>query len=127
MKIFLIRHGETFANIKADTYFNDRVPDHLVTLTDNGLQQADMAGNWLKDYCEQNAITLDNARIWRSPYYPPTSKKFTIGYRRLSLVRESDVVKCQSTPFCAELRMVCQTDNSSFKEIIEGIRLPKRH
>jgi len=68
MKIFLIRHGETVANIKDDAYYSQRVPDHRVQLTENGLLQADMAGRWLREYCGQNAIGLDNARIWRSPY-----------------------------------------------------------
>jgi len=68
MKIFLIRHGETFANIKADIYFDERVPNHLVSLTDNGIRQADAAGKWLARYCEEHSIFLDNARIWRSPY-----------------------------------------------------------
>lgn len=66
MKIFLIRHGETTANI-GDNYIS-RIPDHLVPLTENGIIQANIAGKWLADYCVQNGISFDNARIWRSPY-----------------------------------------------------------
>jgi broad specificity phosphatase PhoE len=66
MKIFLIRHGETTANI-GDNYVS-RTPDHLVPLTENGIVQANAAGKWLADYCTQNGISLENARIWRSPY-----------------------------------------------------------
>ena len=66
MKIFLIRHGETTANI-GDNYIL-RTPDHLVKLTDNGIEQANMAGRWLADYCIQNKVSLENARMWRSPY-----------------------------------------------------------
>ena len=66
MRIFLIRHGETTMNI-GDNYVA-RVPDHLVSLTNNGIAQANAAGTWLADYCSQNGIWLENARIWRSPY-----------------------------------------------------------
>ena len=66
MHIFLIRHGES----KANTGENDivRLPDHLVSLTPNGINQAFQAGTWLKNYCDENDISLANARIWRSPY-----------------------------------------------------------
>lgn len=66
MRIFLIRHGETTANV-GDNY-GPRLLDHLVPLTENGIIQANEAGKWLKDYCIQNNIALDNARVWRSPY-----------------------------------------------------------
>jgi broad specificity phosphatase PhoE len=66
MKIFLIRHGESTAN--ADGNYVHRTPDHLITLTESGIKQANTAGKWLVDYCVQNSISLENARIWRSPY-----------------------------------------------------------
>jgi phosphohistidine phosphatase SixA len=66
MKIFLIRHGESTAN--ADGNYVHRTPDHLITLTENGIKQANAGGKWLADYCVQNNISLENARIWRSPY-----------------------------------------------------------
>ena len=68
IKILLIRHGESIANTKADSYFNERVPDQLVSLTERGIQQADAAGAWMLDYCKKSGISLDDARIWRSPY-----------------------------------------------------------
>jgi 2,3-bisphosphoglycerate-dependent phosphoglycerate mutase len=66
MKIFLIRHGESIANIGEN--FISRLPDHLVSLTENGLLQANTAGKWLYEYCVKNNIDLSKARIWRSPY-----------------------------------------------------------
>ncbi|MCL2099686.1 MAG: histidine phosphatase family protein [Oscillospiraceae bacterium] len=66
MQIFLIRHGETTANI-GENYVS-RVPDHLVSLTEKGIAQSNKAGKWLADYCVQNNIYLNNACIWRSPY-----------------------------------------------------------
>jgi len=68
MKIFLIRHGETTANTGTEEYYTSRTLDHLVSLTDNGIAQANAAGRWLVDYCKKNGIVFDNARIWRSPY-----------------------------------------------------------
>ena len=66
MHIFLIRHGESMANVGAN--FEKRVPDHLVHLTENGRVQARAAGEWLADYCRNNGIDLSRARIWQSPF-----------------------------------------------------------
>lgn len=66
MHIFLIRHGESIANV-GDNYIK-RIPDHLVELTDLGKKQAYEGGVWLKNYCDEQGICLENARIWRSPY-----------------------------------------------------------
>ena len=66
MHIFLIRHGESQTNI-GENYIK-RIPDHLVSLTETGRQQALDQGKWLASYCEKNGIDLSKARIWRSPY-----------------------------------------------------------
>ncbi len=66
MHIFLIRHGESNSNTGEN--FVSRVPDHLVSLTENGLKQADENGKWLAEYCKKKGINLENAMIWRSPY-----------------------------------------------------------
>ena len=66
MHIFLIRHGESIANV-GDNYV-ERLPDHLVSLTENGINQARESGKWLAEYCKKNNIDLTNARIWRSPF-----------------------------------------------------------
>jgi len=64
--IFLIRHGESITNVGEN--FVDRTPDHLVSLTQNGIKQAHEAGEWLANYCDEKKICFDKARIWRSPY-----------------------------------------------------------
>ncbi len=64
--MFLIRHGESIANTGENDI--ERLPDHLVSLTNNGIKQAFEAGAWLKDYCDKQNIDLSHARIWRSPY-----------------------------------------------------------
>ncbi len=66
MHIFLIRHGESISN-SGENYVK-RLPDHLVSLTDNGIAQANENGKWLAEYCKKKNIDLKNARIWRSPY-----------------------------------------------------------
>lgn len=66
MHIFLIRHGESIAN-NGNNYIK-RIPDHLVPLSEEGKKQAREAGIWLANYCRENNICLENARIWRSPY-----------------------------------------------------------
>ena len=66
MHIFLIRHGESLANV-GDNY-EKRIPDHLVPLTENGKEQARTNGKWLAEYCEKKGIDLSSARIWRSPF-----------------------------------------------------------
>ncbi|MBQ8380753.1 MAG: histidine phosphatase family protein [Clostridia bacterium] len=66
MHIFLIRHGESISN--AGENFVKRIPDHLVELTDNGREEARLAGEWLLGYCKEKNIDLSRARIWRSPF-----------------------------------------------------------
>lgn len=66
MHIFLIRHGESVANVGEN--YEKRIPDHLVSLTENGKQQAFQNGRWLKKHCDEHNIDLSRARIWRSPY-----------------------------------------------------------
>ena len=62
----MIRHGESIANT-GENYVN-RIPDHLVSLTENGKRQANENGAWLANYCRENGVDLSRARIWRSPY-----------------------------------------------------------
>jgi len=66
MHIFLIRHGESMANTGENRY--SRLPDHLVSLTEKGKQQAYDAGVFLANYIKENNIDISKARIWRSPY-----------------------------------------------------------
>ncbi len=66
MHIFLIRHGESIANTGEN--YEKRIPDHLVPLTERGMEQARKTGEWLADYCREKGIDLSRARIWRSPF-----------------------------------------------------------
>ncbi len=66
MHIFLIRHAESITN--AGENYEKRVPDHLVSLTENGMKQAEEQGRRLAEYCRAKGVDLTRARIWRSPY-----------------------------------------------------------
>jgi len=66
MKIFLIRHGESIQNTKEN--FELGLPDHKVYLSENGKQEANQAGFFLKEYIKNNNINIDNATLWISPY-----------------------------------------------------------
>lgn len=87
MHIFLIRHGESIANV-GENYIK-RIPDHLVSLTETGKQQARENGAWLADYCKEKGIDLSHARIWRSPYLRTrqTSEEFN-RFLNISDIRE---------------------------------------
>lgn len=87
MHIFLIRHGESIANIGSN--YDERIPDHLVSLTETGKRQAYEAGIWLANYCKEQGVCLEKARIWRSPYLRTrqTSEEFNASLN-ISDIRE---------------------------------------
>lgn len=66
MKIFLIRHGESMQNTKEN--YNIGLPDHKVYLTEQGKEEAKLAGEFLKKYIIDNEIDLHNSVMWVSPY-----------------------------------------------------------
>lgn len=66
MRIFLIRHGESEANVGKN--YQNRLPDHLVPLTEKGRQQARAGGEFLADYCQKQGLDLTKARLWQSPF-----------------------------------------------------------
>lgn len=68
MNIFLIRHGESEANL--DKSVNARIADHKIPLSDDGKRQAEAAGVALRRFLEANRRDWQHApfRLWRSPY-----------------------------------------------------------
>lgn len=66
MKIFLIRHGESMQNTKEN--YNIGLPDHKVYLTEQGKEEARLAGEFLKKYIDDNNIDISNSTMWISPY-----------------------------------------------------------
>lgn len=70
MKIILIRHGESKANVDPDHYA--KVMDHNVELTDKGVEQAKNAGRELQQhidsYEEDGYKILPSLYVFYSPY-----------------------------------------------------------
>lgn len=67
MRILLVRHGETIANVDRKVHLT--IPDSLVPLTHKGIMQAQQAGRFIEDYLENNGKRKKTKiRIWRSPY-----------------------------------------------------------
>ncbi len=66
MKLFLIRHGESMQNTKEN--YSIGLPDHKVYLSENGRNQANLAGAYLKSYLEEKQIDISKSTLWVSPY-----------------------------------------------------------
>ena len=62
MRIFLVRHGESLGNV--DKSVHAKLPDHAISLSERGREQARAAGAFLANYCRGT----DRIRIWTSPY-----------------------------------------------------------
>ncbi|MCI8617056.1 MAG: phosphoglycerate mutase family protein [Clostridia bacterium] len=95
MHIFLIRHGESIANNGSN--YVERIPDHLVELSDLGKQQSREAGIWLAQYCKEQNIAFDNAKIWRSPYLRTrqTSEEFNLSLKISNIKEEISLIEQQ--------------------------------
>lgn len=65
MRIFLIRHGESAQNTRENF---DNLPDPQIPLTKKGIIQAENCAEFLKDYCHENKIDLENSVMFISPY-----------------------------------------------------------
>lgn len=67
MKIVLVRHGESEANLYLNRGEALPVADHAVNLTERGIEQAREAGAYLRDhFIPQNRS--ERIRVWSSPY-----------------------------------------------------------
>jgi hypothetical protein len=62
IRVFVIRHGESIANVDPSRLLE--LSDHMITLSDEGRQQAKQAGGFLKDYLGVDV----RPRIYVSPY-----------------------------------------------------------
>jgi 2,3-bisphosphoglycerate-dependent phosphoglycerate mutase len=63
MRIFLVRHGESLANVQPQ--LTSVVADHAIGLSDKGISQARAAGVFLRS---QNVGLRSRVRLWCSPY-----------------------------------------------------------
>lgn len=65
MRIFLIRHAESTQNTRENF---DNLPDPQIPLTQKGISQAEDCAEFLKNYCQENKIDLENSVMFTSPY-----------------------------------------------------------
>lgn len=63
-RIILIRHGESQANV--DKYLFGRVPDYTIELTENGREQAKVAGRRLKELVGEETVYFYVSPFWRA-------------------------------------------------------------
>jgi broad specificity phosphatase PhoE len=91
--IYLVRHGESLANVNRDIHYS--VPDWKVALTYKGLKQAKVAGNRLYRELKgkfdarseaQNNVIRPLLRIYRSPY--------------IRARQTCDSMRCEHFPWC---------------------------
>jgi len=65
-RIFLVRHGQSEANIDKAT--NARMADHAINLTEEGHKQAKKAGAFLNGWLDNKVGDDEYVRMWHSPY-----------------------------------------------------------
>lgn len=67
MRVFLVRHGLSQANVDWET--NKKIADHAIELTEEGKKQAAAAGRYLATYFNSNPSFFGlHIRLWHSPY-----------------------------------------------------------
>jgi 2,3-bisphosphoglycerate-dependent phosphoglycerate mutase len=66
MKIFLVRHGQSEANVDKSVYLT--TADHAIQLSSLGRKQAAQAGSYLSKYFNEHNISGEKIRLWTSPY-----------------------------------------------------------
>ena len=70
MRIILVRHGQSVANIDSEVY--GHTADHAIPLSPRGMEQAETAGDriadWYRDHGGYDPQALPHIRLWVSPY-----------------------------------------------------------
>lgn len=103
-KVFLVRHGQSMANI--DPSKNRDLPDHKIELTEHGEEQADQAGLFLNDYLRSNL--KDNSfvgkanRFFTGKQYFQRIRMWNSPYERTR--RTADIVFTRCSDFIADKR-----------------------
>ncbi len=83
MRIILVRHGESEANVDMSIY--ERQADSEISLTDKGFQQAGNAGKFLRDYFLQSEIRSEISNT-RNRYEDAIAK------RELAIQRQGELL-----------------------------------
>lgn len=65
-RIFLVRHAESEGNVDKTVHLS--VPDHAIALSPNGVLQAKMAAEFLRDFYLRAGHSFTTTCLWSSPY-----------------------------------------------------------
>ena len=66
MQIYLVRHGESQANVDGSIHVH--TADHAIPLSERGERQADAAGVFLHGHFQSLGESFGKVRLWNSPY-----------------------------------------------------------
>ncbi|KAK1410757.1 hypothetical protein QVD17_37296 [Tagetes erecta] len=129
-RIILLRHGESEGNIDGSTY--STVPDHQISLTQQGIAQARLAGTQIRHVISDSDKQLDNWKVYFyvSPYTRTRSslrevarsfpRKCVIGVREECRIREQDFGNFQITEEMKVIKDVRQRFGRFFYRFPEG-------
>lgn len=73
MKIYLVRHGQSEGNVDMSVHHD--IADHAISLSADGMLQAEEAGRFLITQFNNAWEGQINARLWYSPYQRTTQTK----------------------------------------------------
>jgi len=87
MRIFLVRHGESQANV--DKSLHKIIPDHEIALTTEGMEQAQIAGQKLKEYLKDNpTASMDLGSSLLDSIINIAAKQKGIGEKQVANVKD---------------------------------------
>jgi len=66
MNIFLVRHGQSEANVDKSVYMT--TADHAIQLSDQGKSEATQAGQFLNSYFSEHDTSKKKVCLWASPF-----------------------------------------------------------
>jgi broad specificity phosphatase PhoE len=95
MNIYLVRHGQSVANVDASVYLT--TADHAVPLSDLGREQAREAGRFLNDHFSARELEGTHVRLWTSPYLRTRQTADGIGESCRGFIsdRREDILLCE--------------------------------
>ena len=95
MNIYLVRHGQSVANVDPSIYLN--TADHAVPLSDLGREQAREAGRYLHDHFSTRDLAETHVRLWTSPYLRTrqTADGILETCRHFIADRREDILLCE--------------------------------
>jgi 2,3-bisphosphoglycerate-dependent phosphoglycerate mutase len=104
LNLYLVRHGETEANVDHRLYRTKS--DHAIRLTKRGKQQATETGEFLAEHLRQerdkDPENFGRIKVWYSPYYRARETARYILYPLGQIFEQNSVVTYSDEPFLFE-------------------------